>query len=135
MPPIGRRRINFFIQWDTNFKPIIEAIKVDIKNKRQKVAGSLNTIIPISTVPTAPMPVHTAYAVPIGITCVTLTSKYILMAKQIRKPMYQYMDSVPAVSFALPKQVAKTTSNNPAITNKIQFKPCAFYFSIYLVLN
>jgi len=37
-----------------------------MKNMRQKLTGSLNKKIPINTVPTAPMPVHTAYAVPIG---------------------------------------------------------------------
>ena len=31
-----------------------------------QVAGSLKIRIPINTVPTAPIPVHTAYAVPIG---------------------------------------------------------------------
>ena len=35
-----------------------EAISVNVKNRRQKVAGSLNTKMPISTVPTAPMPVQ-----------------------------------------------------------------------------
>ncbi len=39
---------------------------------RQKVAGSLNMKIPTSTVPTAPIPVHTAYAVPIGSVSVAL---------------------------------------------------------------
>lgn len=31
-----------------------------MKNKRQNVAGSLKKKMPISTVPTAPIPVHTA---------------------------------------------------------------------------
>ncbi len=55
-----------FFQLDTAFSPIIEPIKVVMKSKRKKVAGSLNTKIPIRTVPTAPIPVQTAYAVPIG---------------------------------------------------------------------
>ena len=38
----------------------MEAINVEIKNNRQKVAGSLKTYIPIKTVPTAPIPVQTA---------------------------------------------------------------------------
>ncbi len=37
-----------------------------MKNNRQNVAGSLKKIIPTMTVPTAPIPVHTGYAVPIG---------------------------------------------------------------------
>jgi len=31
-----------------------------MKSSRKKVAGTLNTRIPIKTVPTAPIPVHTA---------------------------------------------------------------------------
>jgi hypothetical protein len=45
----------------------MDAINVVIKNNRQKVAGSLKIKIPIKTVPTAPIPVQTAYQVPIGI--------------------------------------------------------------------
>ena len=45
---------------DTAFNPTIEAIKVKRKNSRQKLAGSLKNRIPTKTVPTAPMPVHTA---------------------------------------------------------------------------
>jgi hypothetical protein len=39
---------------------MIEPIKVIIKNNRKNVAGSLNTKMPTKTVPTAPIPVHTA---------------------------------------------------------------------------
>ena len=49
-----------------------EAISVKIKNNRQNSEGSLNKSIPITAVPTAPIPVHTAYAVPIGKLCVDL---------------------------------------------------------------
>ncbi len=45
---------------ETTFSPITEQISVVIKNIRQKLIGSLKTNIPIKTVPTAPMPVHTA---------------------------------------------------------------------------
>lgn len=45
---------------DTVFNPTIEPIRVMRKSIRKRPAGSLNTHIPISTVPTAPMPVHTA---------------------------------------------------------------------------
>lgn len=41
------------------FKPTTEAISVVMKSSRQKLAGSLKTRMPMRTVPTAPMPVHT----------------------------------------------------------------------------
>ena len=44
------------------------------------------------------------------------------MVKQIKNPPYQSKEVFPEVSFALPKQVAKPTSNKPAIISKIQFK-------------
>ncbi len=56
------------------FSPTIEAISVVMKKMRQNVAGSRNTRMPISTLPTAPMPVHTGYAVPIGIASVAFAS-------------------------------------------------------------
>ncbi len=55
---------------ETIFNPTIEAINVAIKNSLQKSAGSLKKRIPMITAPTAPMPVHTAYAVPMGKVCV-----------------------------------------------------------------
>jgi hypothetical protein len=42
---------------------MIEIIKVVIKSNLQKSVGSLKNTIPMITVPTAPMPVQTAYAV------------------------------------------------------------------------
>lgn len=42
-----------------NFSPVIEIIRVAMKNNRQNVAGSLKKMIPTTTVPTAPIPVHT----------------------------------------------------------------------------
>src|SRR5690606_3550046 len=45
---------------ETALSPTIEAIRVEIKNTLQNVAGSLNTNIPIRTVPIAPIPVQTA---------------------------------------------------------------------------
>lgn len=47
------------INYDNNFRPTTEAISVNMKNSRQKEAGSLNIRIPTKTVPTAPIPVHT----------------------------------------------------------------------------
>lgn len=63
VPPISDFQFQVFVvasQLDTAFNPIIEPIRVVIKNSLQKVAGSLNTKIPINTVPTAPIPVQTA---------------------------------------------------------------------------
>ena len=44
--------------YDTNFNPIMDRINVQMKNKRQNIAGSLKTNIPINTVPTAPSKVR-----------------------------------------------------------------------------
>tara|TARA_Y100000780_G_scaffold181764_1_gene167571 strand:+ start:43812 stop:44171 length:360 start_codon:yes stop_codon:yes gene_type:complete len=93
-----------------------------VKNSiRKKVAGSLKTNMPTKTVPTAPMPVQTAYAVPMGRVCVAFTKSIILIAKAIKKPIYHKYISLPVDSFALPKQKANATSNMPAIINIIQF--------------
>lgn len=100
---------------------MIEAIKVERKNILQKVAGSLNTKIPTKTVPTAPIPVQTAYAVPIGKTCVALYNNNMLIERQTKNPTIQYVEIIPVVSLALPKQDANPTSKSPAIINKIQF--------------
>ncbi len=97
-------------------------MSVNIKNILQKVAGSLNSKIPIIALPIAPIPVQTAYAVPMGNSLVAFTNKTILMVRQIKNPPYQNTEVLPVVSFALPKQVAKPTSNKPAMISKIQFK-------------
>ncbi len=99
----------------------MESIKVDKKKIRQKYAGSLNTNIPTRTLPTAPIPVQTAYAVPIGNSLVTFTNKIILIVRHIKKPKYQNTAIFPEDSFALPKQAAKPTSKSPATTSRIQF--------------
>jgi hypothetical protein len=43
------------------------------------------------------------------------------MERHTKKPPYQSKEVFPVDSFAFPRQVAKPTSNNPAIINKIQF--------------
>lgn len=48
------------LQFETIFNPTTEAMRVVRKNNRKKEVGSLNTSIPISAVPAAPIPVHTA---------------------------------------------------------------------------
>lgn len=67
----------------------MEPMSVTMKNTRQKVAGSPNSHMPTIAVPTAPMPVHTAYAVPMGKVCVAFTSSAMLAIRATRKPRYQ----------------------------------------------
>lgn len=112
--------------WDTAFRPMIEPISVVIKKILQKLTGSLNTRMPIKTVPTAPIPVHTAYAVPIGSVWVAFISSNILRVRETRKPPYHQYTSFPVASFAFPKQEAKPTSNKPAMIKIIQFTPFDF---------
>jgi hypothetical protein len=45
--------------YDNTFSPTIEAISVNVNSILQKVTGSWKKKIPTSTVPTAPIPVHT----------------------------------------------------------------------------
>lgn len=99
----------------------MDPIRVTIKNNLQKLSGSLKNRIPTITVPTAPIPVHTAYAVPIGKVCVAFIKSNILMVKAIKNPAYHPYMVIPDVAFALPKQKANVTSNNPAIISIIQF--------------
>lgn len=98
-----------------------EPIRVTIKKTLQKLTGSLKKKIPVKTVPTAPIPVHTAYAVPIGKVWVALISRSMLTVKEIKKPANQKYMAVPLVSFTFPRHDAKATSNNPAIIKIIQF--------------
>lgn len=44
-----------------------------------------------------------------------------LIARQTKNPAIQYIFTVGAASFALPRQVANAVSKSPAIINKIQF--------------
>lgn len=99
----------------------MEPIKVSIKNTRQKSVGSLKTMMPMITVPTAPMPVQTAYAVPTGKVCTALYNKNMLMDKQIKKPANHQVAVLPVVSLAFPRQAAKPASKIPAIIRRIQF--------------
>src|SRR5690606_41033374 len=99
----------------------MEPMRVVRKEMRQNVAGSLNTKMPTNTVPTAPIPVQTAYAVPIGNVCVAFISSNILIESEIRNPANQRYISVPEVSFTLPKQDANATSNKPPMIRNTQF--------------
>lgn len=99
---------------------MMDRMSVKRKNIRQKSTGSLKIQIPTITVPTAPIPVQTAYAVPSGSVLVAVINKNMLIARQTKKPSNQMYDSFPLVSRDLPKHVAKPTSNNPAMINKNQ---------------
>jgi hypothetical protein len=44
-----------------------------------------------------------------------------LMLRQTKKPIIQYTDVLPLVALAFPRQVAKPTSNKPAIMRRSQF--------------
>ena len=55
-----------YYDFETTFNPSIELISKNRKNNRQKSKDSLKKKIPTTTDPAAPMPVQTAYAVPIG---------------------------------------------------------------------
>lgn len=89
---------------DSSLRPTIEAISVMVKNIFQKVAGSWNTKMPTSTVPTAPMRVHTGYAMPMGSVCVALASSAMLTPEKITKPPIHSHHSVPMTDFARPRQ-------------------------------
>ena len=99
---------------------MIEAISVVRKNSLQNVAGSRNMNIPTSTAPTAPMPVHTQYAVPSEIVSVAFASKTALSTYSIPNAVIQLHQSLEA-PFALPKQYVKPTSHRPATIKIIQF--------------
>ena len=100
---------------------MIEAIRVVMKNSRQKLTGSLKKKMPINTVPTAPIPVQTVYAVPIGSVCVAFTSSVMLMVRQTRNMAYQKSAALPESVFAFARQEANATSNKPAMIRMIQF--------------
>ncbi len=48
-----------FIDYEIIFNPMIDAMSVVKKNSRQNVAGSWKMKMPMTTAPTAPIPVHT----------------------------------------------------------------------------
>ena len=88
-----------------------------MKNILAKEDGSSKKSIPVITVPTAPIPVHTAYPVPKGITCVALLSNNKLSVMQIKKPTLHFK----SVKFwDNLRQVVNPTSNKPAHTSMIQ---------------
>ena len=56
------------------------------------------------------------------------------MERHTKKPPYQSKEVFPVDSFALPRQVAKPTSNKPAIMSKIQFNLFQFIVVVMTVV-
>src|SRR5574344_147253 len=106
---------------DTILSPTIDITSVEIKNNLQKVAGSLNTTMPIRTVPTAPMPVHIGYAVPRGIVRTAFARKNILNKEDNRNEVHQRYSGPLRASFVLPKEYVISISKTLAEKRKIQF--------------
>lgn len=85
-PPVFASSVTSF-QYDTIFSPIKDAMSVKRKKSLMGVAGSLKTNMPIKTVPTAPIPVQMAYAVPNGKVCTAFASNVMLNMVEARKPL------------------------------------------------
>jgi len=81
-----------------------------IRRTRIVLDGSWNQRIPTITVPTAPIPPHTAYAVPIGIERDASSKSPMLIATETRKVRVQGMFRKPSTKR---REVVKTTSKNP----------------------
>lgn len=92
-----------------------------MKNTRQNVAGSLKKSIPIITAPTAPIPVHTGYTVPIGNFSAALAMRYMLNASATANPVHHHASSCPTAVLVLPRQNVKPVSISPAKISIIQF--------------
>ena len=84
---------------------------------RIKEIGSLKITIPKIAVPAAPIPVHTAYAVPTGKTFKDQLNKEKLPAAKTKKPRLGQSLVNPFESLSI---VAKPTSSNPAVITAIQ---------------
>jgi hypothetical protein len=84
---------------------------------RAKETGSLNMIIPKIAVPAAPIPVQTAYAVPIGSTFSDQASNEKLPDAKTKNPM---LGQVLVKLFESLSIVAKPTSSTPAVMTAIQ---------------
>jgi hypothetical protein len=83
-----------------------------IKKTRQKLIGSLKKMMPTKTVPTAPIPVQTAYAVPKGKLTVALFKNTKLIVAQIKNPNPHFKLEKLLDNF---KHVVNPISKQPAI--------------------
>src|SRR5688572_15634454 len=82
---------------------------------RPAVAGSLKSMMPSNTVPTAPMPVHTAYAVPTGRLRIARPSRTMLITIAATVPIDGKTRVKPSVYLS---PMAQPISNRPAITSR-----------------
>lgn len=86
----GRRKHWEFIErckdqaFEKNLSPTNEIIRSPKKNNRGNSAESLKNVIPTIVVPSAPIPVQTAYAVPKGIIFIPRFKKYKLIQLQTK---------------------------------------------------
>jgi hypothetical protein len=90
-----------------------------IKNSRIISWDSLKRNIPRTAVPTAPIPVHTAYAVPTGSDLREYASRPMLRIINTMANTLHHNLVRPCEYF---NPIAQATSNNPAINNINQFK-------------
>lgn len=106
---------------------MIPTMTIERNNIRQIPAGSWNRTIPRTTVPTAPIPVQTAYAVPIGSSLVAISRN----RKLAIKPITVIADGISFVKFAeYFRLIAYNTSKKLAINNSIHaIFPFSFYIS------
>ena len=114
---------------------MIEPMSVVRKNSLQNVAGSWNMNIPTTTAPTAPMPVHTGYAVPNGIVCLALARSTALSTYSKANAAIQVHHSVPVTPLAFPKLYVNPTSHSPATIKIIQFIFSHSFKNIMFFLN
>ena len=84
---------------------------------RAKETGSLKKTIPRIAVPAAPIPVQTAYAVPIGNTFSDQANKEKLPVAKTKKAI---LGTIFVKLFDNLSMVAKPTSSNPAVITAIQ---------------
>ena len=108
------------VAYCTIFRPTTDAIRVKMKNSLQNEAGSLNTKIPTMTVPTAPIPVQTGYAVPRGMVFVAFVSSTMLRKHRKRNAAYHNAALFPVSILPFPRQNAKPVAHSPATINIIQ---------------
>ena len=94
--------------------------------------GSLKKTMPKIAVPAAPIPVHTAYAVPIGKTLRDQASNEKLPVANIKKPI---LGNTFVKLFDSFNMVAKPTSRNPAVITANQAIYTAFLLRVSVFIN
>src|SRR4030095_10220805 len=100
----------------SRYRPAMPAMISTMQTMRAAVAGSLNRNMPSTAAPTAPIPVHAAYAVPTGR---ILTA----MARSQKLNPAATMVTIDGASLVNPSEyfipMAQTTSSRPAITRNV----------------